>query len=299
MTADRLELLGRPPQVSAPRRVLGRLAGYARRDPIGAVAVAVMGAFILLAVAGPWITPDDPLSTNVNAILAAPGTHGHLFGTDQLGRDTLSRLLAGTRPTLVAAVGSLLVGAAVGMVIGIVAGYVGGRADEVLMRLMDVLLAFPGLILALAIAAALGPGVRTLIIALAIPSIPAFARVIRQESRVVSGRAFVESAVAIGATPRRVMWLHVFPNVVPILVIMCTTRLSFLILLESTLSYLGVGIRPPAPDWGTVIADGASHLVVSQWQATIGGAVVFVCVLAVNIAGDSVRDALDPRLRRQ
>lgn len=281
---------------------IGRLGGallrYCRRDVVGAVAWVVVLLFAVVAVFGAQLAPHDPLAVNARQGLLPPGG-SHLMGTDQIGRDVFSRVLAGSRWSLFVVLVPTLLSACIGSTIGLFAGHLGGYVDDLCMRSMDVLLALPALILGLAIVAGMGASVRTLSVALTVPSIPIFAKVIRQQSVVVHSTPFVDAAVALGASTNRIVFRHILPNVLPLLIVVGTSRLALLLLTASSLSFLGAGIPPPAPDWGNIVANGSRHLLTSPWEATLGGAVIFFCTLAFNLIGDSLRDELDPQLRNR
>jgi peptide/nickel transport system permease protein len=268
-----------------------------RRDRAALAGGVVIIALILCAVFAPWIAPYDYTAQNMANRYAPPGG-ANLLGTDALGRDVLSRLFYGARISL--AVGVIAVGIAVsfGVMVGAVAGYVGGKVDLLLMWVMDLILAFPALLLAIAIASALGPSVTNAMIAIGIVNIPAFARLVRSSVLTIRGQEFVEAARSIGAGATRIIALHVVPNVMAVVIVRATVALGFAILTEAGLSFIGLGAQPPDPSWGGMLNDGREAIRRAAHLTTIPGLCIMVTVLAFNLLGDGLRDALDPRLKR-
>lgn len=259
----------------------------------GLLVLAGIGAAAALA---PWISPYDPGAQAWQRALQPPSA-SHWLGTDEFGRDVLVRIVFGGRISL--AVGFLAVGiaAGVGVPVGLVSGYAGGRVDVVVMRIMDVLLAFPAILLALAIVGALGPGVRNAIVAVGIVAIPAFARVVRGATLVVRIQDYVEAARAMGAGAGRIVARHVFPNAMAPVIVQATLGVGTAILSSAGLSFLGLGAQPPTPDWGGMLASGREFMLQAWWIATFPGMAIMATVLGFNLVGDALRDLLDPRLR--
>ena len=245
---------------------------------------------------GPAIVPYDPVRVNADALLAPPGP-AHWLGTDDIGRDLLSRILAGARVSLTLALAAVLVSSLVGAAIALVSGYWGGRTDMVLMRIMDGFLAFPGLILALTMVSFLGASALTIVLAVGIGATPGLARITRSQVLVERQRDFVQAAMVVGATDGRILLRHILPNVAPLIVVQASLNLAFAILTEASLSFLGVGVPPPAPAWGTMLRAGYSYLETAPWVAITPGAAIFLTVLGFNLLGDGLRSALDPRGR--
>ncbi|MDQ7849015.1 MAG: ABC transporter permease [Armatimonadota bacterium] len=263
--------------------------------------LAVVGLVVLLGIGAaaalaPWISPYDP-GTQVWEMALQPPSVSHWLGTDEFGRDVLSRILFGGRISL--AVGFLAVGmaAGIGVPAGLVSGYAGGRVDVIVMRIMDVLLAFPAILLALAIVGALGPGVRNAILAVGIVVIPAFARVVRGATLVVRTQDYVEAARAVGAGAGRIVARHVFPNAMAPVIVQATLGVGTAILSSAGLSFLGLGAQPPTPDWGGMLASGREFMLQAWWITTFPGMAIMLTVLGFNLVGDALRDMLDPRLR--
>jgi peptide/nickel transport system permease protein len=257
------------------------------------------GALLLLALVAllaPLISPQDPIATNPDVALQAPGA-GHLLGTDELGRDLLSRVIWGARVSLPVAFVAVGVGLVVGAGTGLLAGYRGEITDLVLMRFVDALLAFPALILAIAIAAALGPGLRNAMIAIGVVQIPIYARLTRAQVLQLRELDFIAAARMSGARPVRIVFRHMIPNLLNPLIVQVSLSTAFAILAEATLSFLGLGAQPPAADWGFMINTGARFLANDPWLALGPGMAICVSVFAFNWLGDALRDALDPRLR--
>jgi ABC-type dipeptide/oligopeptide/nickel transport system permease subunit len=256
----------------------------------------VVGLFIIL-VAGTagLIAPYPPLRTDFRSMARPPATQ-HLFGTDQVGRDTLSRVIHGARTSLTVAFASVLLGTTVGALWGVASGYLGGRFDLVSQRITEVLQSFPDLILAMAISMAIGTGMPAVIVAIAVTRIPFGNRVIRSVALTIRERSYVEAARAAGGSQLRVMALHVLPQCVAPYLVLATTHLGVAIVIEAALGFLGVGIPPPTPTWGNMLADSLTSLVPRWWLVLFPGLAITVTVLAFNLFGDGIRDTLDPRL---
>jgi peptide/nickel transport system permease protein len=253
--------------------------------------------FLLTAVLAPLMSPHDPLAFTLGDQLKPP-TANNPLGTDELGRDILSRVLWGSRITLLITLGAVLVSLAVGTTLGIVAGYRGGWADTAIMRVMDVFLAMPGFLLAIAIIAALGAGTFNVVVAVGVFSIPTFARVARGSTLSVKQADYVLAARTLGSADGRIMLAHVLPNVTAPLVVQTTLRLATAILTASGLSFLGLGPQPPTPEWGAMLSTGRNFITSSPQLATIPGLAILLVAMGFNLLGDGLRDALDPRLRR-
>src|SRR5256886_1789283 len=281
------------PPVSARRwRMLRRAAG-ARLAPFG---VAVMRAALAVAILAPVLSPYDPLKQDLGNTLAQPG-RAHLLGTDNVGRDVFSRMIWGTRISLRAGFGSVAIAVVAGGLLGLLAGYAGGRADGLVMRLMDAVLSFPPLVLALALGAVLGAGLGGVVIALGVVYTPTFARLMRGQVLTITSREYVEAARALGAPGWRIACRHVFPNATGPIVIQASLSVAFAILAEASLSFLGLGVQPPEASWGSMINAGRGYLQQAPWIVFGPGAALFITVVGLNFVGDAVRDALDPRLR--
>jgi peptide/nickel transport system permease protein len=262
-----------------------------------AAAAALLVLLFLVALLSPVISPYNPNATNPDHSYLRPLSPGHILGTDELGRDLLSRVLWGARVSLPVAFVAVSVGLIGGGVIGLVSGYAGGIADLLLMRLVDALLAFPGLILAIAVVAALGPGLRNAMIAIGIVAIPVYARLVRAMVLQLKQMEFVVATRSLGATPLRLVLGHLIPNLLNPVIVQVSLSAGFAILAEATLSFLGLGAQLPTPDWGQMINTGAAFLTNDPWLAIVPGAAISITVYSFNLMGDSLRDALDPRLR--
>ena len=263
--------------------------------------VVLAGFFVallfLVALLAPFISPHDPIAVNADNAYLPPLRPGHLLGTDELGRDLLSRVLWGARVSLPVAFVATAVGLLGGGAIGLIAGYFGGLIDLLLMRLIDALLAFPALILAIAIVAALGPDLRNAMIAIGIVAIPVYARLIRALVLQLKRMEFVIATRSVGATPLRIIFRHLIPNLLNPVIVQVSLSAGFAILAEATLSFLGLGAQVPTPDWGQMINSGATFLANDPWLAIVPGTAISLTVFSFNLLGDSLRDALDPRLR--
>jgi peptide/nickel transport system permease protein len=258
------------------------------------VGLVILGLLVVVAVLGNLLAPYGVNAVDVDHMLEGP-SGSHLFGTDELGRDVLSRVLLAARVSLLVAVVSVGLALVVGVTIGLVAGFYRGWVDNVLMRCMDVLFAFPVLLLAVAIVAVLGRGLVTAMVAIGVVYAPIFARVTRASVLSVREQVFVKAAVSIGASDGRIMRRHVLPNIAAPLIVQTSLSLAFAILSEAALSFLGLGIQPPQPSWGRMLYDGRGFVEDSWWLGLFPGAAIFLTVLAFNVVGDALRDVLDPR----
>jgi peptide/nickel transport system permease protein len=266
-----------------------------RRNPIGAIGLAVLLVVILVAIFAGQIAPFDPAEQPAERLTAPNGTYW--FGTDEFGRDVFSRVVWGTRISLYVGVASVAIAGAIGVVFGLIAGYYGGWADSLIMRLVDIMFAFPTIVLAITITGILGPSLTNATIAIGLVYAPVFARVTRGPVLSVVNLEYVQAARTVGASDRRIVMRHVFPNVTAPLIVQTTLALSTAILAEAALSFLGLGTQPPTPSWGTMLGTGRKFLELSPWVAIFPGLAIVVTVLAFNLLGDGLRDILDPRLR--
>ncbi|MGH2534428.1 MAG: ABC transporter permease [Thermomicrobiales bacterium] len=280
-------------RLSNPRRLLWRRL---RRTPAVVIGLSVVVGLTICAVFAPLLAPADPLYQNYSAVLQDP-VGDHLLGTDNLGRDILSRLLYGTRTSLLVGVVAVGIATVIGVAMGLIAGYVGGWVDDLLMRISDALFAFPALLLILAIASALGPSILNTMAAIGIVFSPSYARMIRGEVLTLRERDFVIAARALGAGDTRIMLRHILPNGLSPIIILASLSVSGAILTEATLSFLGVGTPPPNPSWGSMLQNGYQYLQIAPWLSIFPGVAIFVSVLAFNLLGDGLRTVLDPRLR--
>jgi ABC-type dipeptide/oligopeptide/nickel transport system permease subunit len=268
---------------------------FGRRNPIGMAGGIVAFLITLVALTAPLVAPADPLKTNFRRMTKSPDAQSW-FGTDQVGRDTLSRVIHGARTSLFVAISAVLLGTTLGSLWGVACGYLGGRFDLMSQRLMEILQSFPDLILAMAISMAIGTGMPAVIVAIAITRLPFGGRVIRSVALTIRELAYVEAGRASGASQMRIMALHVLPQCVAPYLVLATTHLGVAIVIEAALGFLGVGIPPPTPTWGNMLADSLTALVPHWWLVFYPGLAITVTVLAFNLLGDGIRDALDPRL---
>jgi peptide/nickel transport system permease protein len=262
----------------------------------------VVLAVMLAAAAAPLVAPFDPLEQDIGQRLREPGWQDaqgrvHALGTDHLGRDILSRIIFGSRVALLVGLAAVVISGVLGMVIGLVAGYFGGRLDDFLMRLADVQLAFPFILLAIAVIGVLGPSLRNIIIVIGVSSWVVYARVVRGEVLSIREREYVHAAVALGSRHWRVLVTHVLPNAFTPWLVVATLDMARVIVIESALSFLGLGVQPPTPTWGGMLADGRVYLSTAWWLATFPGLAILITVLGINLFGDGLRDTLDPRLK--
>lgn len=284
-------------RLGQPRSQLGTIWRGLRRDTFALIGGAIVVATLILALAAPLVAPHDPLKQDSKIRLSEIGTDGHWLGTDGNGRDILSRLIYGGRTALQIAIVPVVVAAAIGLAIGLAAGYFGGWIDTVLMRFADILFAFPAILLAIAIVAALGPSLLNAMMALAVVFIPAFARLVRASVLSLRSREYVVAARASGATAGRIILRHILINALPTIIVFATLQTGQMIIFGSALSFLGLGVQPPTPDWGTMANDGRNSMLVAPWVTTLPGIAIFIVSVGFNLLGDGLRDALDPTLK--
>ena len=280
---------------------IARRAWQMRRLPL--IPMLILVIFVVTGLGAPWIAPHNPERGDIRARNVPPawlegGTSEYLLGTDHLGRDLLSRVIFGARISLAVVAVTLGVGMVIGVSSGLVAGWYGGWLDELLMRIVDIKLAIPTILLALVLVLALGQSFLIIIAILAIAVWPRFARNVRGEVLQLKTMDFVALAKVAGASTPRILFIHIFPGVINTLIILATLEVGIVILLESTLSFLGAGVPPPTPAWGSMVSDGRDRLAVAWWISTMPGVAIMVTVLSMNLFGDWLRDRLDPRLRQ-
>ena len=259
--------------------------------------VIVVVVLTLVALIGPLVLTVSPIAQDVEAVLDPPSAK-HLFGTDELGRDVFARVVYGGRVSLQVGVVAVLIALVIGTTLGLIAGYWGGTwIDNVIMRAIDALLAFPSLVLAIAITAVLGPNLQNAMLAIGIVNIPSFARLVRGQVLAIRPKEFIEAARTIGATHRRVILAHVLPNTLGPIVVLASLRLAFAVLSEASLSFLGLGAQPPTPTWGSMLNAGRNFLEREPWVSFFPGVAIFLTVLAFSVIGDGIRDTLDPHMK--
>jgi peptide/nickel transport system permease protein len=274
-----------------------KMRNHAATHPLGLVGAVIMAAFVFAAVFANFITAYSPIATNA-AISLLPPTHGHPLGADAMGRDIYSRIVYGARISLAVGLGSTFLGSVVGVTLGLASGYLGGWVDLVIQRIVDVLQAMPLLVLALVMAAALGPALSNTIVAIAIPLVPYTARVIRSNTLALREQPFVEASRAVGMSEFRIAVRHVLPNTVAPLIVIMTAQLGAAILTEASLSFLGLGVPEPHPSWGRMLSESAAEYVrTAPWLVIFPGIAISLTVFGTNLFGDALRDILDPRLR--
>jgi len=281
-------------RAARPRRMRPAVRAFLRNRG-ATVGAALVTVWLLIAVFAPLVAPHDPLGV-IAGSRQRPGP-GHILGTDLLGRDVLSRVVFGSRISLVIGTISVGIGLGAGMLLGLPSGYYGGRLDAVVMRLIDSMLAFPGLLLALVVIAALGPGLANVMLAVGTSSVPLYARLVRGTCLAVRGLDYVQAARTVGSSDLRVMLRHILPNLSGPLIVLSTLQVGSAILVGAALSYLGMGAQPPTPEWGLMTAEGRSYLASAWWISTFAGLAIFSAVVGMNLVGDGLRAALDPRAR--
>ncbi len=267
-----------------------------RRSHVGLVGASLVCLFVLAGALAPLLAPYDPVVPDFASVLEPP-SRAHPFGTDDIGRDVLSRVIYGSRVSMQAGLLTVAVALAAGVPLGLAAGYLGGRIDDLVMRAIEVILAFPTLVLALGITAVLGPKLTHALLAVGIVLVPHFARLIRAQVLSVKEHDFVTAARALGASDARLVRLHILPNCLAPLLVQSSFSVAFGILIEAALSFLGLGTQPPTPSWGIMLSTGRAYLEQAPWLGLFPGLAIFLTVLGFNLLGDGIRDALDPRLK--
>lgn len=268
---------------------------FIKTQPIGAISILFIFIVVLVAIFAPVIAPHDPVAQNRQAFLAAPSAE-HIMGTDDLGRDVFSRIIYGSRISLLVGFASVLFSMIIGIVFGVVSGYFGRWIDMVIQRIMDAIMAIPPLILALFIAALLGPAIQNVIIALVIVETPRFARIVRGEMLRIREMNYVEASRSVGASVVRIIWKHALPNMVAPIIILSSLAFGASIIAEASLSFLGIGTPPPNPSWGLMLSGASRYMENAPWLVMFPGVALGLCVLAFNLLGDALRDFLDPKL---
>lgn len=268
-----------------------------KKTPLAMIGTIILLLFILLATFAPQLAPYDPIAHDMDHRLEAPSME-HLFGTDQYGRDILSRVIIGSRIEVKIISIVTLISVLIGVAVGLCAGYMGGWIDQVLMRITDIFMAFPRLILAMAFTAALGANLTNTIIAISLVGWTAYARVVRAEVLRVKSQPYIEAIRSVGASNTRIMLLHVLPMSISPLLVQCTLRMGTIILTAAGLGFLGMGAQPPTPEWGAIVSDGRSFFLDQWWICTFAGIAIATVVFGFNLLGDGVRDIMDPKIRR-
>ncbi len=275
---------------------LVKMVRFLLNNSIIFIGVIIIAITILSAIFAPWLSPYDPREQNIRMRLSPP-SRSYLLGVDHFGRDILSRILWGSRTSLTIAICSILLGGSIGTILGTIAGYKGGYWDSIMTRITDILMSFPMLIFGIIIVVALGPNWINTLYAIAITMIPRFIRFSRGPTLSVKESEYIQATRALGGSDWRIVIFHILPNIMGPVVVMATFYLSSAILIESSLSFLGIGVQPPRASWGRMINDGLSHLSVSPWQTVFPGIAILVTSMGFNLVGDGIRDVLDPRIK--
>jgi peptide/nickel transport system permease protein len=270
---------------------------------LGVVGAVLIAALLLTAIFCPLLAPYDPYKQNIMNRLKPPiwiegGTAKHLFGTDHLGRDILSRIMYGSRISLVVGVSAVILQVIIGVGLGLFAGYYGGKADSVISFMVNSMMGFPFILLAMSLVAVLGPSLQNIIIALGVTQWTVFTRVTRIETMKAREQEYVLAATSLAFSTRRILLRHILPNLIPSLVVIATVEVARAIIRESLLSFLGLGIQPPTPSWGSMLAEGRDYMLMQWWLAALPGAAIFISALGINLLGDAIRDVTDPHLRK-
>lgn len=306
-TVEQVTTSKEPPELFTPQQSeFKRVIRTVLRNRTAAFGALVFCLFVLVAILSPVLAPHDPDQQDLRRRLAPPIGLGledarveHPLGNDNLGRDILSRLIVGSRVSLFVGITVVAIASVAGSAVGAMSGYYRGKFDNVAMRFVDVWMAFPSLLLAIAFGAALGPGISNLVFALALASWVVYSRVVRAEVLVIREQEYIMAAQAIGASGTRILVRHILPNVLPPILVIATLQMGTIIIAEASLSFLGIGVQSSVPTWGGMLADGREFMRQSWWMATFPGIAISIVVLSVNLLGDGLRDALDPRLRKR
>ena len=298
VSADAIAL---PAERAAARREWVAFVRRLARRRTALFGLVVVALVLAAALGAPWLTANDPTEQDITNRLKPPGSPDpsgrmHLLGTDHLGRDLLARVIFGARPALMVGFAAVAISGILGMVVGLLSGYFGGRTDDVFMRLADIQLAFPFILLAIAVIGVLGPSLPVIIVVIGVSSWVVYARVVRGSVLSLREREFVQAAQALGSGDGRILLRHILPNALTPWLVVATLDMARVIVLESALSFLGLGVQPPTPTWGGMLADGRVYISTAWWLATFPGLAILVTVLGINLFGDGLRDTLDPRL---
>jgi peptide/nickel transport system permease protein len=280
------------------RRLRARLARLARRQPLALVGGSIIAVAVALALAAPWLAPYSYDQQNLRASLKPPLSPGHLLGSDDLGRDVLSRLLYGARASLLIGLLTTTMAGSIGMTVGMAAGYYGGRVDALLSRVIDAVLALPALLLGIGLGAIYRPGLGTIVASRGLVYWASFARIVRADTLAQGQAPYIEAARSIGASGGRILLRHILPNIAPTVLVLSSLTIAGAIIVEAALSFLGVGIQPPEPSWGAMLAQGRGFLQTAWWLPTFPGLAIVLVVLGFNLFGDGLRDLSDPRIQR-
>ncbi len=278
-------------------RILSGVISVFKRSRSASIGLVLVLFMVMVALLAPYISPHDPSTVDISIRRLDPGSPGHILGTDHMGRDLLSRIIWGSRISLQVGIVATGIGIALGTILGLVAGYYRGPIETIVLRLIDVLICFPTLLLALAIIAILGPAIRNVMIAVGLTMAPRFARIVRASVLSIREMEYVESASAMGAGASTIMFRHLLPNAMSGMVVFATLSVGAAILTEASLSFLGLGVPPPTPTWGNIVAEGRRFLLQSPHITMLPGIAIMITVFGFNFFGDGLRDALDPRLR--
>ena len=297
MLGEKVILADTPVEFRRPARSLAVAAALkVLREPAAALGLAIILVFTIAAVFAPLLAPYSPREQLSSEALHGPSL-GHLLGTDQLGRDMLSRMIYGARVSLGIGVGAVAFGSTIGILLGLAAGYVRGIVDEIIMRIMEMIIAFPGLILALVLISMVGPSVRNLLIAIGIAGVPGLARLVRSQVLSVRERDYILAARTLGASGPRILFRHIWPNCMAPVIVAASLSMGYAVLAEAGLSFLGVGVRPPTPTWGSMLQFSFGYMDIAPYLSIVPGVAIFLLVLSFNTIGDALRDAFDPSLR--
>lgn len=269
-----------------------------KRNKTAMVGLIIVVVMTLMAIFSPFLAPYDPNEMSLSNIHLKPGEQGHVFGTDEFGRDLLSRIIYGARISIIVAVGGTIVGGLIGIFLGLISGFKGGIVDSVIMRFMDGMFAFPFVLLSIVLMTVLGNGLRNVILAIGIANVPRYARIVRGQVHIVKNEEYCNAVRALGASDNRLLFNHILPNIMSPIIVYATLNIAGAIISEAALSFLGLGITPPDASWGNILRAGKDSLITAPHIATISGVFILLTVLGFNLLGDGIRDVLDPKMKR-
>lgn len=269
-----------------------------KRNKTAMIGLVIVVTMVFMAIFAPLLAPADPNIMDLGNSYQKPGSQGHILGTDEFGRDLLSRIIYGSRISIIVAVGGLLVGGAIGILLGLISGFKGGIVDAVIMRLMDGMFAFPFVLLAIVLMTVLGDGLHNVILAIGIANVPGFARIVRGQVHIVKNEEYCQAIRALGSSDSRLLFMHILPNTISPIIVYSTLNVAGSIISEAALSFLGLGIQPPTASWGNILRAGKDCLITAPHIATYSGLAILITVLGFNLLGDGIRDVLDPKMKR-
>lgn len=295
---DNSDMLEKQQQMLLKERKANNAWNKLKRNKTAVIGLIIIVIMIIMALFAPLLAPQDPNAMDLGNSYMKPGAGGHILGTDEFGRDLLSRIIYGSRISIIVAVGGMLLGGIIGILLGLIAGFKGGIIDTIIMRIMDGMFAFPFVLLAIVLMTVLGDGLQNVILAIGIANIPGFARIVRGQVHIVKNEEYCHAVRALGASDIRLLFMHILPNSISPIIVYSTLNVAGAIISEAALSFLGLGIQPPTASWGNILRAGKDCLSTAPHIATYSGLIILVSVLGFNLMGDGIRDVMDPKMKR-